>query len=166
MAAALAAQPQGSVLIMDHKGSERFLQFRKPADTGTVEQAIVFGFPEVEWTRSFFADVVALVGESGLPYEVVSRRADGESTRFLEVTLYGDRASLGRQVLSLVSPILQGLGFDQDDRFTFHIDGSYWDPELSARVETDFWQAAAREAPTEWLKRYADRKAKLGRVDP
>ena len=166
IAATLAGQPQGSILIMDHKGSECFLQFRKPADTGKVEQAILFGFPEVEWSRAFFGEVVARVDDSGFPYEVVSRRQDGSSTRFLEVTLYGDRSTLGRQALSLVSPILEVLGFDDDDRFTFHVDSPYWDPELDARVATDFWQTAARNAPTGWIKRYAEQKAKLGRVDP
>ena len=76
IAATLAGQPQGSILIMDHKRSERFLQFRKPADTGKVEQAIVFGFPEVEWSRAFFDEVVARVDESGFPYGLAAGYCD------------------------------------------------------------------------------------------
>lgn len=163
MVMTLAALPEGSVLIIEHEESGRFLQFRKPADTGERAQEVVFGFPEVPWSGQFFERIVDEVARSGRPYELVEP-VDGEAAvRFLEVRLEGDRLSLGQEAVSLTRPLLSILEFSHQDRFTFHIDASGWNQELKARVEIDFWRAAAAEPASKWAKRHAQKMVDLGR---
>jgi hypothetical protein len=157
----LAASPEGSVLIMEHPGSGRFLQFRKPADTGRREQQVVFGFPEVAWTEPFFDQVVLQIEKSGLPFEIVERTQDDQITRFVEVTLEGEWQALGRDALGLVRPLLSILEFQESDRFTFHVDAPYFDAQLQARVNIDLWQSGTTRGP-KWFRRYAERKVRLG----
>jgi hypothetical protein len=161
MVGSLAASPEGSVLLMEHPGSGRFLQFRKPADTGQKRQRVVFGFPEVAWTEPFFDQVVEEIERSGFPCEIVERTQDGQITRFVEVTLEGEWQALGRDAHGLVRPLLSILGFQESDRFTFHVDAPYFDEQLQARVNMDLWQSGTTRGP-QWFRRYAARKVRLG----
>jgi hypothetical protein len=138
-----ASMAQGSVLIVEHDGSDRFLQFRKPADTGTALQNIVFGFPDVKWSRGYFDSVVAALRSEGFTFDVTAQPNDaGPPVRFAEAFLYGDREGIGREARRLATTVAPAIEFDEAARFTFHIEGSE-DPAIGRRLKETTWVAMA-----------------------
>lgn len=79
----------GSVLVIQHEGSERFIQFAQRSDVVGSEH-LLYGFPDAPWSRSYFPDLLARLRAENWDYEVRAA-AVGAVTRFVEVHLLGER---------------------------------------------------------------------------
>ena len=109
------------MLIIEHEGSERFIQFAQRYEVLGVDE-ILFGFPDAPWSRQYFDVVTAWLTSKEMPFVI---RETGEETtrRFAEVVVRGDAASVTGEVLTLATAASEAMGLDKDALFTVHLEG-------------------------------------------
>lgn len=75
----------GSLLFIQHEGSEKFVQFAKYGDNQQ-QSVLRFGFPDAPWSRQYFEPMVEMFKKMGIPFDIVTT---GEELvrRFLEINL-------------------------------------------------------------------------------
>ena len=160
-----AACTEGSVLIMKHEGSERFLQFRKGPDPGGSEQEVVLGVPNIGPSKQYLDSVVAALDRARVDYELIERSQGDSHAVFLEARVFGEQYWVAAEMHRLVKYVLPTMHLSPDDRFTFHIEGGY-DPYLDARVNEAGWRYAFATTESRILKWLAARQIKRASRKP
>lgn len=107
----------GSVLVIEHEGSDRFIQFVKyERSAGTV---LGFAFPDAPWSRPYFEPLRTALAERGVDYSV-SETSDEATSRFLEVECSRDPIA---SALELAQIAVSVMGLRDDDRFCAYLKG-------------------------------------------
>lgn len=148
---ALRMKVPGGVLIIEHEGSERFIQFaQRSAVIGS--EHLLFGFPDAPWSREYFDRVVSRIRDQ---FGRCRIRETGEAQvpRFAEVDLWGDRDAVVREATALIDLTLEVLGLGPDDRFTAWVSGLE-DPDRRTRERQEaFEQLAEKDGFGGWWAR-------------
>lgn len=121
-----ASMEEGSVLYVEHPRSGQMLQFIKRADTGSAAQEVVFAYPEVEWSRERFQEVVEGARRASIAFDVrdYPARENRPAFRALEVYLFGTPERLETEAQRLVDCLIPALGLGEEDpRFLVHAQG-------------------------------------------
>lgn len=120
-----ASMEEGSVLYVEHPRSGQMLQFIKRADTGSAAQEVVFAYPEVEWSRERFQEMVEGARLANIAFDVrdYPARENRPAFRALEVYLFGTPERLETEAQRLVDCILPALGLGEEPRFLIHAQG-------------------------------------------
>lgn len=107
----------GSILLVEHSGSPRFVQFVKYLDNKG-RPSLHFSFPAAEWSVPYFAGVAAALKVEGIPYRI---RDTTESLcpRFLDV----DEISESQVAFSIAQAALSAMGLRASDTFRIHFLG-------------------------------------------
>lgn len=107
----------GSVLVIEHEGSDRFIQFVKHEQpSGTV---LGFAFPDAPWSRRYFEPLRTALAEKGVDYSV-SETGDEITSRFLEAECKGDSIASALELARMATSVM-GLG--EGDRFCAYLKG-------------------------------------------
>jgi hypothetical protein len=142
----LSQMTDGSVVIVEHQGSLRFVQFAKHHKQQ--QQPILhFGFPDAPWSRQYFGPLVKMFQTNGIDFNIVSTGEDGVR-RFLEIDL--DKEDLKDTVASganIARLAFESMGLDQSATFRIHFKGGI-SPE-AARPSLEL----LRDAPNKLVRR-------------
>jgi hypothetical protein len=83
LAALDAESPDGAVLVIEHEGTERFVQFAKYVEEPE-DPVILLGFPDAPWSRAFYEPVRERLTAAG--FDVSESFGTGDAVpRFLDV---------------------------------------------------------------------------------
>ena len=107
----------GSVLVIEHEGSDRFIQFVKyERPSGVV---VSFAFPDAPWSREYFDSLRMALADRSIDYSV-SETGDEMTRRFLEVECKGDPVESALELAGMATAVMD-LG--DGDRFCAHLTG-------------------------------------------
>ena len=111
----------GSVLIIQHEGSERFLQFVQRSESLETSR-LLFGFPDAPWSRRSFAAVVSALAQAGFECQITE--TDNPITlRFAEL-IVEEPCDAGSLIAAKVARVAAtAMGLDETARFTIHLEG-------------------------------------------
>ena len=137
----------GTVYVIEHRDSERFLQFARRED------AVRFGFPDAPWSRAYFEPVVRALADAGVPTEVVST-GDAVITRFLHAELQGTAAEVGAGTIKVARLAAAAMGLREEESYRGHYEGGYDPVAYLAYVEPQY-ERLALEGPGLVRKFYA-----------
>ena len=127
-----------SVLMIEHQGSDRFIQFVKTSSAAG--RCLGFGFPDAPWSRAYFEPVCTVLEEHGFEPSK-SKAGDENIPRFVEVEFIGADAQQIAKAVEVAQLACQAVGLGESDRYTAHFRG-----ELDSKsVIEDSWRAI-REA--------------------
>lgn len=73
----------GTILIVKHKKTKRFIQFVKESNHGK-SMRIHYGFPDASWSRPFFPKIIANFNKERIPYQIIKTN-DDSVRRFITV---------------------------------------------------------------------------------
>lgn len=111
----------GSLLIIEHESSKRFIQFVKYSSANS-NLILHFAFPDAPWSRKYFKQLEASFYEEG--YNLRQERTNSESvTQFIEIDLSGKGPELVVQGEKLAHIALKALGLGEDSIFKIHFEG-------------------------------------------
>ena len=111
---------QDSVLMIEHQGSDRFIQFIK---SGTpAGPSLGFAFPDAPWSRAYFEPLLKALSREGLSVGV-SETGDDQLPRFIEVELNGPLADQIDLALRIATTACQVMHLGEDEQFTAHFRG-------------------------------------------
>lgn len=110
----------GTVLIIEHEGSTRFLQF---VTHNTPSGACLgFSFPDAPWSREYFDMLRMELSNEG--FEVgIGRTGDEPVRRFLEVELQGSVGEQIKSALRVAAAACRVMNLNNDQKFTAHFRG-------------------------------------------
>jgi hypothetical protein len=137
----------GGVLLIQHEDSSKFVQLMKRG-RGSMDNYIHFGFPDAEWSRTYFDPLQSRLSDSGFQPSVVQAHEKGVR-RFLVVNALNPEDAA--QVASIAAAIM-GI---ENGSFTIHYDGPGNSPE-----ETRELYEQARESLRTRLRNGRTRRAK------
>jgi hypothetical protein len=113
----------GSVLVLKHDASERFMQLAQRA-TVVGSERLLYGFPDAPWSRSYFAALLERLEDSGYSYRI--RRTDEDLVpRIVEVELWGDRDAVIAEATELLRVTADVLELGPEARFTMTVSGGH-----------------------------------------
>lgn len=111
---------QESVLMIEHQGSDRFIQFIKSGSPSG--ECLGFAFPDAPWSRNYFDPLVAALSKEGFAV-AVSETGDDQVPRFIEVELHGSQADQIDLALRVAETARQVMSLGKDELFTAHFRG-------------------------------------------
>lgn len=108
----------GSLLIIQHEGSPRFIQFAKYIENET-KTNLHFGFPDAPWSRESFESLEKKLKSAGIKYKI-QLTSDNEYVRkFLNVDNIRDIATAVR----IANIAFDVMGLDEKEKFKIHYEG-------------------------------------------
>ena len=154
----LSQMDTGAVWIAEREGGPGFLQLALVTNK-PLEQAVEFGLPDVDWSRTRFDTVIRALQDAG--YEsALEASASGETKRFLRVRCAGQRPQLSKTILDLLTRAAGALEWSESETYTVHCRG----PGPGPQTWRDIHRGLARGPDnhiTRLLRRFAERQ--LGR---
>ena len=151
----------GSVLVIGHEGSDRFIQLaQRSAVVGT--EHLLYGFPDAPWSRAFFPRLIAGLAAEGWEYRVRETGA-GVVTRFAEVDLMGHRDVVFPEAMRLIRVTSQILNLGDDAQFTVSLSGSIDHARYAWDNKADLERQAEKPGVAGWAARHCLRPLE-GRV--
>jgi hypothetical protein len=126
----------GGLLLIDHDGSERLVQFMKLGDDPNDLASLSLGFPDAPWSRAYYPAVRQALAAAGIP---LTERQGTTGMRFLDA----DHLSVPRAA-EAARQCFAAMGVGTDARFTLHFSGAVQSPEMdvyNARL-TEYGSAA------------------------
>lgn len=132
-----------SVLMIEHQGSDRFIQFVKRRGAGGT--CLGFGFPDAPWSRAYFEPLCKALSEHGFEF-ARSETGDENVPCFVEVEFTGSTAEQVGGAVRVAEIACQVMELGEDERFMAHFRGEL---DSSAVIE-ESWRAirAARRHRT------------------
>ena len=114
----------GSLLFIKHQKSNRFVQFAKYI-TEDSEIVINFGFPDANWSKSYFKPLIEALDKAEFDYQVQGTRDASEFvTRFLEVNKKVDDVEKAAEEFSLIAKIaFSVMGIGDREKYRIHFEG-------------------------------------------
>jgi len=132
-----------SILLIEHQGSDRFIQFVKSRSAAGT--CLGFAFPDAPWSRTYFEPLCSALSEHG--FEAArSETGDENVPCFVEVEFTGSTPEQVGEAVRVAEIACQVMELGANERFTAHFRG-----ELdSAAVIEESWRAirAARHRRT------------------
>lgn len=128
----------GSVLMIEHQGSERFIQFIK--SEGPSGSCLGFAFPDAPWSREYVEAICDELSRQGIAFSK-SETGDDNVPCFIEIEMTGTDTEQIKQALRLASIACQAMGLGDNARFTAHFRG-----ELDSKSVVERSLRAMREA--------------------
>ena len=107
----------GSVFIITHKKSKKFVQFTKRSDKNN-NPYLLFGFPDAPWSRNIFPKIMDRFDEDHIHYSIKGT-GDDTVTRFLEV----DKIKTNPEAIKIVKSALSAMDLNYYDTFICHYEG-------------------------------------------
>src|SRR5262245_34545701 len=113
----IAQGGDGSLLIICHEGSDRFVQFAKYIISAQ-KRNLRFGFPDAPWSRNYFEPVKeALLAEGFLCSE--EHMAESDVRRFLVV----DNIRTSSDASQIAAIAFSAMGLDADATYAVNFEG-------------------------------------------
>lgn len=151
----LAVSVPGSVTVIEHAPTKRFLQFRKVrADSFE----IVFGFPRAPWSKQFWSSVNDALRRSDFQPssdEIMDPRS-GSEMEYLQVTIKGNLEEVASDAVRLIRAVLPAIDLSANDEFDFYYEGRH---NVSAvrKANQELFEEAARH-PNALIRQSARRQ--------
>jgi hypothetical protein len=120
--AGLATQMKdGGVLVIQHEGSPRFVQFVLSCSNPR-EACLGFGFPDAPWSRPYFEPVRNALTDLGYMIHE-SPTGDLSVSRFLELEIPGPLEAWQTAGSQVAAAAFQAMGVPSTDTFVAHLEG-------------------------------------------
>ncbi len=163
--ALLSECADGSLMFIDHEGSERFLQFAKYR-SNQGQTILHFGFPDAPWSRQYFESIVKLFQTSGITYNITP--GEGLVQRFLQTDLTTEDPKKAITTAAFIARATFGaMGLSESSRFKIHYRGNLSREAIRPSLETLSEQPSktARTLSQYYLKKLdaKARRAKKGK---
>lgn len=108
----------GSVLVIEHEGSDRFTQFARYSEPSG-EVVLSFGFPDAGWSSGYFEELKRVFSQHGIDY-TIAETGDAATPRFMEVECRGDVVESGARLARLAFEV---MGAGKNARFCGYLKG-------------------------------------------
>jgi hypothetical protein len=112
----------GSVMIVQHESSERFVQFAQRSEVLGVNH-LVFGFPDAPWSRRYFEPVAEHLDRNGIQYRIVET-GEEPTRRFIKVDIEGSSDTARDRATDVARVAANAMGLPAEAKFTVHVDGT------------------------------------------